>query len=113
MISAIVYTSNSGYTAEYARLLGQATGLPVNDLRQVHTPQPDEEVIFLGWLMADRVMGWPKANASGASCTPRCRPPPAPPLPPPGRKSWTLRTTAPCSPCRAASTCAGSVAPTG
>lgn len=63
MISAIVYTSNSGYTAEYARLLGQATGLPVNDLRQVHTPQPDEEVIFLGWLMADRVMGWPKANA--------------------------------------------------
>ena len=63
MISAIVYTSNSGYTAEYARLLGRATGLPVNDLRQVHTPQPDEEVIFLGWLMADRVMGWPKANA--------------------------------------------------
>lgn len=63
MISAIVYTSNSGYTAEYAHLLGRATGLPVNDLRQVHTPQPDEEVIFLGWLMADRVMGWPKANA--------------------------------------------------
>ena len=29
MISAIVYTSNSGYTAEYARLLGRATGLPV------------------------------------------------------------------------------------
>lgn len=40
MISAIVYTSNSGYTAEYARLLGRATGLPVNDLRQVHTPSP-------------------------------------------------------------------------
>ena len=68
MISAIVYTSNSGYTAEYARLLGRATGLPVNDLRQVHTPQPDEEVIFLGWLMADRVMGWPKApGRSGRS----------------------------------------------
>lgn len=63
MISAIVYASNSDYTAEYARLLGQATGLPVNDLHQIHTPQPDEEVIFLGWLMADRVMGWPKANA--------------------------------------------------
>ena len=63
MISAIVYASNSGYTAEYARLLGQATGLPVNDLHQIHTPQPDEEVIFLGWLMADRVMGWPNANA--------------------------------------------------
>ena len=66
MISAIVYTSNSGYTAEYARLLGRATGLPVNDLRQVHTPQPDEEVIFLGWLMADRVMGWRRA---ASTCT--------------------------------------------
>lgn len=63
MISAIVYTSNSGYTAEYARMLGQATGLPVNDLHQIHTPQPDEEVIFLGWLMADRIVGWAKANA--------------------------------------------------
>lgn len=115
MISAIVYTSNSGYTAEYARLLGRATGLPVNDLRQVHTPQPDEEVIFLGWLMADRVMGWPKANAFSRSgpCARWAWAPPAPPLPPPGRKSWALRTAAPCSPCRAASTCTGSVAPTG
>lgn len=48
MISAIVYTSNSGYTAEYARMLGELTGLPVNDLRQVHNPQPQREVIFLG-----------------------------------------------------------------
>ena len=30
MISAIVYTSNSGYTAEYARMLGELTGLPVS-----------------------------------------------------------------------------------
>ena len=56
MISAIVYTSNSGYTAEYARMLGELTGLPVNDLRQVHNPQPQREVIFLGWIMADNVM---------------------------------------------------------
>ena len=58
MISAIVYTSNSGYTAEYARMLGELTGLPVNDLRQVHNPQPQREVIFLGWIMADNVMGY-------------------------------------------------------
>lgn len=62
MISAIVYTSNSGYTAEYARMLGELTGLPVNDLRQVHNPQPQREVIFLGWLMADNVMGYAKAS---------------------------------------------------
>ena len=64
MISAIVYTSNSGYTAEYARLLGRATGLPVNDLRQVHTPPPAQEVMLLGWLMAARVMGWPTPKVS-------------------------------------------------
>lgn len=61
MISAIVFTSNSGYTAQYARLLGQATGLPVNDLSQMHSPQPDKEVIYLGWLMAGQVMGLKKA----------------------------------------------------
>ena len=61
MISAIVYTSNSGHTAQYARLLGQATGLPVNDLRQMRNPQPDQEVIYLGWVMADQVMGLHKA----------------------------------------------------
>ena len=54
MISAIVYTSNSGYTAEYARLLGRATGLPVNDLRQVHTPQPDEEAEDAYFFVTDR-----------------------------------------------------------
>ena len=32
MISAIVYASNSGYTAQYAKMLGEATGLPVNDI---------------------------------------------------------------------------------
>lgn len=61
MISAIVYTSHSGHTAQYAELLGQATGLPVNDLRQMRNPQPEQEVIYLGWLMAGQVMGLQKA----------------------------------------------------
>ena len=33
MISGIVYTSNSGYTAQYARLLGAALDLPVTDAK--------------------------------------------------------------------------------
>ena len=66
MISAIVYTSNSGYTAEYARMLGELTGLPVNDLRQVHNPQPQREVIFLGWIMADNVMGMGPATQAAS-----------------------------------------------
>lgn len=62
MISAIVYTSNSGYTAEYARMLGELTGLPVYDLHRVSDPQPQREVIFLGWLMAGNVKGYAKAD---------------------------------------------------
>ena len=34
MIQAIVYTSNTGYTAEYARMLGEKTGLPVLTLNE-------------------------------------------------------------------------------
>lgn len=33
MAKAIVYTSNTGYTEEYARLLGEETGLPVYSLK--------------------------------------------------------------------------------
>lgn len=62
MISAIVYASNSGYTAEYARMLGELTGLPVYDLHRVSDPQPQREVIFLGWLMAGNVKGYAKAD---------------------------------------------------
>ena len=32
--NSIVYTSNTGYTAEYARLLGEKTGLPVYSLSE-------------------------------------------------------------------------------
>ena len=32
--NSIVYTSNTGYTAEYARLLGEKTGLPVYSLAE-------------------------------------------------------------------------------
>ena len=63
MISAILYTSNSGFTAEYAKMLAQATGLPCNDLSQMHSPQPQEEVIYFGWVMAGRCMGVQKAMA--------------------------------------------------
>lgn len=61
MITAILYNSNSGFTAEYARMLAKATGLPCNDISQMHNPQPEEEVIFFGWVMAGRCMGVQKA----------------------------------------------------
>ncbi len=61
MISGIVYTSNSGYTAQYARLLGEALGLPVTDTKWGADPHPGREVIYMGWLMAGKVMGYDKA----------------------------------------------------
>ena len=40
MIQAIVYTSNTGYTAEYARMLGEKTGLPVLTLNEAKKSLP-------------------------------------------------------------------------
>lgn len=59
-IKAIVYTSNTGYTAEYARLLGEKTGLPVYSLNEADLPE-NTEIIYLGWLMAGSVKGYNRA----------------------------------------------------
>lgn len=60
--SAIVYTSNTGYTAQYASLLGGATGLPVYALADANgTLAPGTAVLYLGWLMAGKVQGYSKA----------------------------------------------------
>lgn len=63
MMSAIVYTSNTGYTAEHARLLGESTGLAVCSLDEAETKlQKGCEIIYLGWLMAGKVQGYKKAR---------------------------------------------------
>lgn len=60
--NSIVYTSNTGYTAEYARLLGEKTGLPVYSLAEAEQKlAAGNRVIYLGWLMADKVQGYKKA----------------------------------------------------
>lgn len=61
-IDAIVYTSNTGYTAEYARLLGEKTGFPVLSLDEAKPTLPKgSAVIYLGWLMAGQIKGYKKA----------------------------------------------------
>ena len=61
-VNAIVYTSNTGYTAQYAGLLGKRTGLPVYSLDEAGTKLPAGNcVIYLGWLMAGKVQGYAKA----------------------------------------------------
>ena len=60
--NSIVYTSNTGYTAEYARLLGEKTGLPVYSLDEAEQKlAAGNRVIYLGWLMAGKVQGYKKA----------------------------------------------------
>lgn len=60
--NAIVYTSNTGYTAEYAYLLGGKTGLPVYALAEAAGQLSEgSSVLYLGWLMAGKVQGYQKA----------------------------------------------------
>ena len=60
--TAIVYVSNTGYTAAYAGLLGKQTGLPVYPLAEAEKALPKgERILFLGWLMAGFLRGYRKA----------------------------------------------------
>lgn len=59
---AIVYTSNTGSTARYAKLLYYETDLPVYSLQEAKRRLPAcSEIIYLGWLMAGKVKGYKKA----------------------------------------------------
>lgn len=60
--TAILYTSNTGYTEQYAKLLAERTGLPVYSLKESkHRPESGSSVIYLGWLMAGCVKGYKTA----------------------------------------------------
>ena len=59
--SAIVYTSNTGFTAQYASLLGGETGLPVYSLEDASKSLPQSSpIVYLGWLTAGKVQGYDK-----------------------------------------------------
>lgn len=61
-MKAILYTSNSGFTAEYADMLGKAIGLPVYSLAECSQQvEKGAKIIYLGWLMAGTVNGYKKA----------------------------------------------------
>ncbi len=60
-VSAIVYTSNTGFTRRYAEMLAQKTGLPACDLKGP-APARGTAVVYLGWLRAGNVKGLGKAR---------------------------------------------------
>ena len=61
-MNAIIYTTNTGSTEHYAKLLAQETGLPAYSLADAKDAVPEgAEVIYLGWISAGAVKGYAKA----------------------------------------------------
>lgn len=61
-MNAIIYTSNTGFTAQYAKLLGGKLNLPVYSLDAAKGElDVGAEILYLGWLMAGQVKGYKRA----------------------------------------------------
>ena len=60
--TAIVYTSNTGHTRQYALLLGEKLALPVYSLDDAGSRlSGGSAVIYLGWIHASHIKGYAKA----------------------------------------------------
>lgn len=59
----IVYTSQTGFTKEYATLLGKNSGVPVLSMEEALTSlDSGSPVFYFGWLMAGGIAGISKAK---------------------------------------------------
>ena len=63
MVKAIVYTSNTGTTAQYAGILAEKTGLSCYSMEEAKKSlKAGDEIIYLGWIMASSVKGYKDAK---------------------------------------------------
>ena len=60
MITAIIYTSETGSCERYAKELSRQLHLPCEPLHHCHV-RSDGSVIYVGWVMAGRVVGFADA----------------------------------------------------
>lgn len=61
-MNAIIYTTNTGSTERYAKLLAQKTGRTAYSLAEAKKQVfAGAEVIYLGWIMAGSVKGYAEA----------------------------------------------------
>lgn len=59
---AIVYTSNTGSTARYAKMLSHQIVVPAYSMEEAKEKvKPGAEIIYLGWIMAGTVKGYADA----------------------------------------------------
>ena len=57
-MKAIVYTSQTGFTQRYARMLSEKTGVPAWSLAEAKKQlRQGDDVFYMGWLMAGSVKG--------------------------------------------------------
>ena len=57
-MKAIIYTTNTGSTAQYAKMLAEQTGLSVFSMEEAKSKvEAGSEIIYLGWIMAAQVKG--------------------------------------------------------
>ena len=61
-LKAIVYTSNTGHTARYAKMLGEIIGVDVYSLKEATALGKGTRIIYFGWLCNYTVKGYKKAN---------------------------------------------------
>ena len=60
--TAIVYISETGFTARYAAMLSEKLALPALPMKEAMTSLPaGTPVIYMGWLMASSVKDYSKA----------------------------------------------------
>jgi len=63
-IEAIVYTSMTGFTAQYANMLSNKTGLPAYTLAQAKEKLTAQQpVLYMSWLMAGMLVDYKKVAA--------------------------------------------------
>ncbi len=61
--NAIVYTSNTGHTERYAKMLAEKLAIPVYELNDAKKAlKKKEKIIYMGWLIASNVKGFKKAK---------------------------------------------------
>ncbi len=69
MMKAIVYKSNTGYTKQYAEMLGKSLKVPVYNLKEAKSKlKKNDEIVFLGWICATKIQGLSKIKNYNVKC---------------------------------------------
>ena len=67
MISAIVYSSETGSCERYAKMLAEELKVPAKPLKYCESDRFDQ-VVYVGWLMAGKITGLDKAREKMHVC---------------------------------------------